>query len=251
MKKLIFSSVIYLTLFLSFTLLNSCQKESNEVTILEQFSLDSRAHANSAVFPINTNPFGKSYAGWTEAWWRYVMQFDCANIPTNDQTGANSNVGQTGPVYFLVGTSGGSANRTVVIPKSKGILFPIITYLNDYPCPDANFKPEQDQTLEEFLKEGAKATIDMAGNLKVDLDGKTIINVSSYRVPTNMFSFTGNADLASCVDPCITGLKQEAVSDGYWIILKPLSKGKHILHFHGEISNYGFEVDVIYTIFIL
>jgi len=251
MKKLVFSSAIYLVLILFFILLNSCQKDSNESLVEESFAVDQRAHANSAVFPLNSKPFGKSLSQWTEAWWQYVMQFDCAEIPTNDASGSNAAMGQSGPVYFLVGTSGGSANRTVTIPKSKGILFPIITYLNDYPCPDANFQPRQDQTLEEFLKEGAKTTIDMVSNLYVTLDGKPITNVYNYRVATNLFYFTGNPDLASCIDPCITGLKQEATSDGYWIMLKPLSKGKHILHFQGGIPGYGFEVDVNYTIFIL
>ena len=37
--------------------------------------------------------------------------------------------------------------------------------------------------------------------------------------------------ITTVFDPCITGTSQQAVSDGYWLMLKPLEAGQHTIHF--------------------
>jgi len=245
---------IYLSLLalpiLCFIFLTACQKDeelaSNNLT--NQEDLDWRCNQNSKVYPPNAHPFGQSYDEWTEDWWTWLMAFDCASSPLNDPTGEYSGQNQSGPVYYLVGTMGGSATRNVTIPHNKAILFPMINIINDYPCPDPNFQPGPGQTLEEFLQEGAAAFIDLADNLSVTLDGNEMTNEEGYRFPTDLFQFTGNPDLTNCLDPCVTGTPQDAVSDGYWMMLKKLHRGSHILHFYAEVPVYGFVVDVTYNI---
>lgn len=269
MKK--YHSLIFIIPIAVFTLFTACQKE-DELTfenISNEEELDARSNQNSPVYPPNSHPFHKSYAAWTVTWWQWLMSFDCASSPLNDPTGANGGAGQSGPVYFLVGTTGGSAVRNVTIGKDKAILFPLINTINDYPCPDPNFQPPAGQSLEDFLLEGAASFINLTENLSITLDGKDLgnegdgdmgdddgddddeddgINLLDYRFPTELFNFTGNPDLINCLDPCVTGTSQVAVSDGYWIMLKKLKKGKHVLHFHAEVPIYGFVVDVRYNI---
>jgi len=215
------------------------------------YKLQDRAQANNKVFPVKAQAFGKSLASWTEDWWRYAFSLPCEINPLMDETGIHADKGQKGPVYFLVGNSGGVSTRKVAIPYGKGILFPIINVINDAPCPNVDYTLAPGQTLEDYLKEGAASTIGMARNPAVELDAKPITGLEQFRVPTNLFSFVGDPDLTTCFDPCILGIKQEAVSDGYWILLKPLEKGNHKLHFHGEIPDYEFVVDVTYEISVL
>ncbi len=67
-----------------------------------------------------------------------------------------------------------------------------------------------------------------------------------------MFSFVGDTSM-TVFDPCITGTRQPGVSDGYWIMLTPLSSGSHTIHFHGieEFSNGNFELDVTYALTVV
>ena len=49
--------------------------------------------------------------------------------PLLDQTGQNAALGQSGEVWFLAGTTGGSAERTVTVPPGKALFFPIVNNL--------------------------------------------------------------------------------------------------------------------------
>lgn len=249
MKKQLFLFVLLAAAGLTTFWLPACQKENKESADLTSVAVD-RSNPNSAVYPPNAQPNGKSYAEWTADWWRWAAGIPCATNPIFDATGANAGINQSGPVYFLAGTGGATVTRNVTIPHGKKILFPLINYLNDYPCPDPNFQPAQGQSLADFLTEGAAAQMDMAGNLEVTLDGVALNNETDYRFPSGLFYFTGNTDLTNCFDPCITGQEQAAASEGYWMMLKPLTYGQHTLHFHAEVPAYGFVVDVTYNITI-
>ena len=46
---------------------------------------------------------GKTYGEWGDAWWQFVVSIPTPNNPLIDPTGADCDVGQSGPVWFLVG----------------------------------------------------------------------------------------------------------------------------------------------------
>ncbi len=251
MKKILNLGIALMSVLL--IILPACQKDAQIDGLSSNLddNLVDRANANNKVFATNTVPFGKSYASWTQEWWRYVMQFPCEVNPLNDETGIHTDAKQSGPVYFLFGNSGGTSSRKAVVPRGKGVLFPVINFINDAPCPDVDYTLEPGTTLEDYLKAGAAALVGMSGNLNATLDGKPISHLEQFRVPTDLFYFVGDPDLTTCLDPCITGIKQAAVSDGYWLLLKPLSPGKHTLQFHGELPQYGFVLDVTYQLDVL
>lgn len=230
--------------------ISSCHEAQDEIASpLHQVALDTRASQNSLVFPITAHPYGKSYAEWSTLWWQHVLNFDCANNPLSDMTGANTGVDQSGPVFYLFGTPGGTATRTATIPANKAVLFPLVNCYWQSPCSTPlGDEPAPGQTLEEFLTAVCAFFMDGAGNLSATLDGVELTNLSSYRATSDLFTYTGNIDLASCFDGCINGLPQPAVADGYWLMLKPLSPGTHTLHFTGGMPDFGFFVDVTYTL---
>lgn len=210
--------------------------------------IQTATNLEQAVYPLTARPFDRSYVEWTKAWWRYMMSKPCDAHPTIDASGKYELKGQTGPVIFLTGTTGGSAIRRISIPKDKAILFPLANVIVDYPCPDAEFRPGAGQSLYSFLAKIAKVKIDRTKNIEISVDGIRLARPQDFRVATNLFRFTGNPDLANCFDPCVTGRPQDAVSDGYWVMLKKLPPGLHKLHIHVETSTDGSVVDVTYEI---
>jgi hypothetical protein len=50
--------------------------------------------------------------------------------------------------------------------------------------------------------------------------------------------------------PVPAGIYPIAVDDGYYLMLKPLSPGKHLLHFHGSIPSFNFTLDITYQLTI-
>ena len=213
---------------------------------------------NPGVLPPNSHPYGKTYVEWSLQWSRWAYSIPFATNPViNDLTGAYCGNGQSGPVWFLAGTfNPGAITRSCTIPPGKAIFFPIINVNNDYPCPDPNFKPGPGQSMEDFLTNGygdipgAKDYIDpvTAADLKVEVDGTSLQNLLSYRKTSSLYYFTGDISLKDTWDPCVTGTEQPAVQDGYWIMLAPLSAGKHTLHLYG--NNGIWAPDVTYNLTI-
>src|SRR3954464_2128255 len=53
---------------------------------------------------------GKSIGEWTAEWWNWAGR--ATPSVTADTSGAAATSGQSGPVFFIAGTSGGTVNRT-------------------------------------------------------------------------------------------------------------------------------------------
>jgi hypothetical protein len=128
--------------------------------------------------------------------------------------------------------------------------------MNDYPCPDPGFQPAPGQSLEDFLTEGANWLISHATELECVRDGVPLVNLFSYRATSKLFQFTGDPSLTAIWDPCITGQLQDGVSDGYWVMLQPMTPGQHTLTLRGrlefpEFGGFVFESQVTYLITVL
>jgi hypothetical protein len=163
--------------------------------------------------------------------------------PSNDATGAQCGINQTGPVWLIGGPLGSTFERSCTIPKGKAILAPIADFINDYPCPaPPPFEPAPGTSLEDFLITGVTPIIDGVTVHTAELDGRTLLE---RRVTTGLFSFTGAVDLVA-LDPCVTGSPQVGVSDGYFIFIEPPSVGEHLLHIHSELPSFGFSSDGTY-----
>jgi hypothetical protein len=162
------------------------------------------------------------------------MAFDCETFQSENNNAFN----QTQPIFMLGGPIG-NFTMDVTIPRDKPVMAPIITFLNDHPCPDPGFGPAPGETLEEFLQAGAAEAIDIVTNVSATLDGVLLNDIDMYRFGSDLFYFTGHPSLADCVDPCVTGEEQAAVTDGYFLILKKLDPGQHTLHLTAEIPAYA------------
>lgn len=145
-----------------------------------------------------------------------------ASNPAIDQTGKNCGQNQNGPVWFLAGTTGGSVTRSCTIPAEKSILFPIINSECSY-SEDPTLKTASD------LAQCAKVQNNPSTNLQATLDGVPIQQLDKYRVTSPLFNLTfpSNNIFGSPVGTT------QAVADGWYVFLHPLTPGKHELHFSG------------------
>lgn len=208
--------------------------------------------SNSFVFPRQAHPFGASLATWAdrEAQWIYGLPVE--HNPLIDQTGEDCDVAQTGPVWFLPRIAGPlvfSGARRCTIPHGKAILLEIGAYVNPYPCPDPNFRPAPGQSLYDFLIGGARDFMNGVNRLEVSLDGQPIPDALSYRFSSpDLFTLTGDPSF-SALDPCVTGTPQPAVSDGFFMMFKPLQRGTHVIRVYGT-DVYGADKTYVYYLTI-
>ncbi len=216
--------------------LAACGDESRVIQPSEETAFRASDNPNSILFPKQSRPFGASISTWAdrEAQWIYSQPLE--HNPLLDQTGADCDEAQQGPVWFLPRIAGPrvfSGSRTCTIPHGKAILLEIGAYVNPYPCPDPNFHPAPGQSLYEFLQIDAKAFMDGVNRLEVSLDGQSIDGVLGYRFASeDLFQLTGDPGFAA-LDPCVTGSPQPAVSDGFFMMFKPLERGEHVVRVYG------------------
>ncbi len=211
--------------------------------LLGYIPFSTNAYASFKVFALDSKPYGLSYAGWSIKFWQwyYNIPMNPPPHPGDDPTGAACNKSQAGPVWFLVGSAGSKQVRNCDVPYGKALLLTPI----DMEC---SFAESPTLKKEEELKTCAKEDQDNVNSLKLIVDGVSLSNVSKYRVPSSLFNLTLPADNILGLDPQTT----QAVSDGYWIILEPLSKGSHTIISTGAAIDptgvYSFVSDVTWKI---
>jgi hypothetical protein len=177
---------------------------------------------SSGIYPPNSMPYNLTYGEWSARWWQWVISLPEAINPLTDSTGEDCAQGQnqTGPVWFLTGTFGGSVERTCTIPEGKAILFPVLNFGNVRSAPTET---------EEDLRMTNKVQADNAAVLEASVDGVPLQDLQNYRADSPLFNVTfpeGN----------ILGIpagSSEGVADGYWVMLQPLPAGEHTIHFRG------------------
>jgi hypothetical protein len=223
-----------------------CSKENTTITNdngVNQNSSDLKSSDASLVFPVNSHPYGKSYAEWGESFFRWQVGFDCAHYPYYDQTGALQNQNQHGSVFFLAGAPLKpvplTTNREVTVPANVSLFVPLIYYYSNT-CAAA---PMDD------LVGDVTGFVGLMDQLTLTIDGEPV-TATNYQTITPVFTYTANADLANCTgDLCFDGLQHDVALGGYWVILKKLSPGRHVIHTTGGASAvFPLLKDVIWTI---
>jgi hypothetical protein len=205
----------------------------------------SSAHAQ-AVVPPQSESFPQTYGEWSAQWWQYVIGIPADKNPINDSTGARCQLGQWGTVFFLVGTaSNDPVTRSCDVPAGAGLFFPLVNII--CAVPEDGLKPEKmSDVCSGFID-----TVDPK-SLLLTIDGKKVNNLGNFRV-SQFFSFTGAThglfEFTGCevaLQPCYADFHPTAFSDGYWAMLRPLSRGPHTVRFKGTISAFDYTPDATY-----
>jgi len=240
-----------------------------------------------SIIPRDSVAFGKTYGEWAAAWQQWSLSIPASKHPLFDNgdcsTGQKGLDGKTGPVFFLGGKycatnnpscSPGAGKRACSVPIGTALFFPVVntadTVLEEGnigsfspECNPTNSNPAPPTTI-NCLRQAAQDVIDPTTNLSVSIDGATIPNQvlkTNFRVQSPVFSFTlpdandnllraiGEGPFTRCsLAPAgVDGSCFVAVDDGVYVMLSPLSPGKHLLHFTGTFPQFSnFVIDITY-----
>ncbi|GGA80137.1 hypothetical protein GCM10011521_17980 [Arenimonas soli] len=168
------------------------------------------------VLPAGAKPGGRGYPELAEAWWRWAFRKPDGMRPSQDPNGAHCHDGQPGDVWFLAGTSGtGPVERTCRVPEGRPLFLPVIAAL-EYSVPGRR----RDCAA---LRTAAEAVADRMVVHRVELDGQPLEPVRS--APRDCFDAFADAQY----DGLRPGIYAPAFTDGMWLLLPPLTPGRHRL----------------------
>jgi hypothetical protein len=209
-------------------------------------------NTNPNVLPVNSVYAGKSYADWSEEWWKWAFSIPASSNPLTDTTGEFCAEGQSGHVWFIGGIlstqpSPVQVTRTCTIPAGKALFFPIVN--------GEGSVIEGDGSTEDELRTVAEGYMKAVTFKEVIIDGKNLNNLDNYKAESDLFTFKLPENNVLNKPVGSDGFAySESVSDGYWIMLTPLSAGQHTIHIHAKIvfdpndPKAQFETEVTYIL---
>lgn len=192
---------------------------------------------NPRILSPGSRAFGHSYGEWAERYWQWVLAQPTPSNPQLDATGAFAGVGQSGPVWFLAGTFGSSAERSIRIPSGKALFFAVQPWIfgaGTFDCePTVPGVPCDLPTLHA----AAAVATDGSSVVEASIDGQPVDNAAGYRAADEgSFSITVPADNPIGIP---AGTYSPQVVDGYWLLLAPLSPGEHTITAHIVSNQFG------------
>jgi hypothetical protein len=205
----------------------------------------SAIHAQARQRRGNATPaaYGQAIGNWGHAWWQWVSNFPAADDPILQDGNVDCFAGQSGKVWYLAGTFGGTAVRSCSIKKGKAIFFPLLNGIYWTPLDPAI--PE-DCTDEANCRAGVGANMDALTSWTCTVDGTPCVwFTQAVRAQSDARPFNippGSSFTAFGYAP---GVRQISVADGTWVMLDPLPRGTHEIHFTATTSG-GFSLDVTY-----
>ena len=193
------------------------------------------------VFPPQSRPAGHSYSEWAAAWWIWAMTAPPATNPVNDTTGQFCDYGQKGPVWFLAGSfSDQPVHRTCAIPSDKFVLFPILNIAYGAFATD----PPEQQTPAYVRSQ--VTCVEQASILEASVDGQSIPHLDRYLEKSVLFKVNLPPDNIFGVGAVTLW---PTADEGYYVMLPPLSPGKHSIHIRSNSDLCGGGVlDVTYAL---
>lgn len=184
--------------------------------------------ADARLEPPDAVVHGKTIGEWSAAWWQWLAGIpEDGSHPFIDLSGAYCARDQDEAVFFLPGSlivfviNGNPVPQTqCVVPCGKPILLAISWALMWAP---GDCEPER---MEDCVAL-ARSTVDQVTSVEATVDGVPIPCPENHRVASPVFDFTlpPPPNLFSLDEP----LTRKGVSDGHWLLLKPLPPGRHTI----------------------
>jgi hypothetical protein len=192
-------------------------------------------------------------ADWVGQWYQWAYNVPEPNCPWYDDTGAFAGVGQRGPVWFLCGayTLSGTVTRTISVPEGVYLFFPLVEYQLDNA--DTAVPP---YSLEQLYAD-CDSFIDLVDplNLTCLVDTVPVTDLAKRRVVSTPFRYVavpGSTPAIPVVDlgfgATAGDVVSPAVSNGYWVMLKPLPVGMHTIVWSSKIVFGGGDPDYVQNV---
>jgi hypothetical protein len=198
---------------------------------------------NPGVIPPHARFRGLTYGEWAARWWQAAFA-----LPVTDGDHPLISGGAFGGddgVVFLSGVGGG-ATVEITIRPGTALFFPIVNSECSVIEPDPFHGDDEDE-----LRECANGHIDNTSDLFAFIDGRAVRNLDAYRTESPLFEFGPLPEdniLALFGVDAPAGATSQGVDAGFYLLLTPLSVGRHVLHFGGTFDEFGFSIDTTYII---
>lgn len=185
-----------------------------------------------------------------EAWVKWAYGLPATTGPLFDLTGASCGMAQDGPVWFLAGTSGGSATRQCTIPHGKKLFFPLLN--SNWPLFDGEAEDEELVAARVAYFDGL---IDHTCALTLRVDGEDVVEGGLDEMVEELwvenyepFEMTIDGEWLGGS----TGL-YDMMGAGYYARIHPLTPGDHVVELGGRFCDgeqTWFETSVTYELHI-
>lgn len=186
--------------------------------------------------------YGRTFGEWSAAWWQWLLSIPASENPLNAVDGeVDCTLGQSGPVWFLAGAAPGTtAVRSCTVPRGKALFFPAVNLAFTYSPGETLNVVEKRAILDGVLNDtepGFLADFGFPGSrvceVGITLNGEpTLYSVPTARVQSPAFPLVASDEPVLNFPP--GPVDDEAVSDGFWALLPPLSPGEHTLRISGR-----------------
>ena len=187
-------------------------------------------------------PYGLSYAEWSAKWWQFFYGQSTVNMQPLGSPGICE--GPASHVLFLNGapTSTTETKQATIFADTSLFLAILAFTADNTACPITDFTTNSPNILASEAVSGwtSAATLTTCTIDGVAVPGLENPTSTIYNVVSVPFSYTtaekDNIVAVSEGEPCLPGglTVYPAVADGVYLMLAPLSPGKHKIHFVGE-----------------
>lgn len=215
------------------------------VLIMLALTVSSNAFANS-------DSESDSFKKLSAQWWQWALSIPTPENPMLDTTGDKCVVGQNGSTWFLAGVFNGSTvTRSCSVPERKELFFPIVNSVN-INVPNVCGQGADNISVAD-LRTFSADFINMITKVSITVNGKPIEEARRVRSKVFEVAFPENNvfdELCAGLGGVPAGIFSPAVDDGFYVKLKNLEAGNHILQFSAETAS-GVMQDVTYHLTVV
>jgi len=180
------------------------------------------ARGSARVLPSTASLGGKTYGEWVASFWQWALALPVDGHPFSECM-RNFSAGQSGNVWYWSAPDGPVTCKEK-IPAGKAILLT----MRDVEASSLEEPPFYGATEAE-QRRAAQWFADHIIDVFCLIDGVPVQKIANFRFVTRQFVF-------SAPTPWIFGAvggSGTALADGYYVLVPPLPKGKHMIHYGG------------------
>lgn len=207
-----------------------------------------------SVFPPISHPYGKSYPEWVVKWWRWSD-----SLTQDPNVIGDGSLNQSGHVWFLGGlTFDHISNRSAVIPSGTALFLALETAdeFNIWEDPSTHDNGFPEVPASELLVD-VHSIFDGASRISLKIDGRPVHDMDDFRFTAPLFSdyyldvgpyaeYFGSLGAPYFPPQPVSPVAAE----GYFVMIPPLSVGRHSIFYTIDVPALGVVNDVTYTIIV-
>jgi hypothetical protein len=190
-----------------------------------------------SVMAPSSHPLGLSHEQWSAKWWQWLLSQPLEGHPGTVTEQFNVASGQSGPVWYLAAPLETNV-RTCTIPWGKALFVMAI---------GSEWSDLEGFTTEQEQRDFAAFYADHTHDVFCTVDGVPV-DMSNYRFASPQFSFTAPSPWLFGTE----GGQGNAVADGFYAFVRPLSVGSHVIRFGGTVTipewEYESSIDMTYNL---